>query len=78
MRKCKIMVSAIVAWAAASNSAMAQTKPHILLIMTDQQRAEHTTLPNTPNVNIQKNECIVFFTSITKARTAKKWNSLIL
>ena len=60
------------AWAAASNSAMAQTKPHILLIMTDQQRAEHTTLPNTPNVNIQKNECIVFFTSITKARTAKK------
>ena len=45
MRKCKIMVSAIVAWAAASNSAMAQTKPHILLIMTDQQRGEHTTLP---------------------------------
>ena len=78
MRKCKLMVSAIVAWAAASHSASAQTKPHILLIMTDQQRGEHTTLPNTPNVNIQKNECIVFFTSITKARTAKKWNSLIL
>ncbi|MDD6025774.1 MAG: hypothetical protein PUD26_04140 [bacterium] len=40
MRKCKLMVSAIVAWAAASNSASAQTKPHILLIMTDQQRAD--------------------------------------
>lgn len=28
------------AWAAASHSASAQTKPHILLIMTDQQRAD--------------------------------------
>ena len=44
MRKCKIMVSAIVAWAAASNSASAQTKPHILLLMTDQQRAMRRTV----------------------------------
>ena len=78
MRKCKLMVSAIVAWAAASNSASAQTKPHILLIMTDQQRGEHTTLPQHSERKYAKNECMVFFTSTTKAGAVKKWNSLIL
>ena len=78
MKKLTVMVSALLAWMGAGQWAAAQSKPNVILIMTDQQRAEHTTLPNTPNVNIQKNECIVFFTSITKARTAKKWNSLIL
>ena len=71
MRKCKLMVSAIVAWAAASHSASAQTKPHILLIMTDQRRGEHTTLPQHSERKYSKNECIVIFSSITKAGTAK-------
>ena len=78
MRKCKLMVSAIVAWAAASNSASAQTKPHILLIMTDQQRGEHTTLPQHSERKYSKNECIVFFHFNNKSRNGKKWNSLIL
>ena len=40
MKKSKLMVSAIIAWAAAGHCVSAQTKPHILLIMTDQHRAD--------------------------------------
>ena len=40
--------------------------------------SSHTTLPQHSERKYAKNECMVFFTSTTKAGAVKKWNSLIL
>ena len=45
MKKLTVMVSAVLAWIGSAQWAAAQSKPNVILIMTDQQRGEHTTLP---------------------------------
>lgn len=40
MRKFTVMVSAIFAWMTTGQWAVAQSKPNIILIMTDQQRGD--------------------------------------
>ena len=40
MKKLTVMVSAVLAWIGSAQWAAAQSKPNVILIMTDQQRGD--------------------------------------